>query len=65
MDCASIVNSNLYTVWDYLSANYEICFPGMIKDFRHLLVDSDRRHEWLDEYKNIEIKVNTDGWMNE
>ncbi len=55
MDCASIVNSNLDTVWDYLSANYEICFPGMIKDFRHLLVDSDRRHEWLDEYKLMPV----------
>ena len=51
IDCACIVNQDLTTVWDYLSHNYELCFPGTIKDFRHQIVKQDKRHEFLEEYK--------------
>ena len=51
IDCACIVNQDLTSVWNYLSHNYELCFPGTIKDFRHQIVKEDKRHEFLEEYK--------------
>lgn len=55
IDCASIVNQNLDTMWDYLGASYNLCFPGVIKDFRHNIVENDFRNEWLAEYNIQEL----------
>ena len=50
VDCASLVLQDMTTIWDYL-VDYDICFPGTIKDFKGNTVTEDPRYAWLEEYK--------------
>jgi len=48
MDCASLVTQDLETIWEYLTVNYDMCFPGTVKDFRHTAVTTE---SFISEYK--------------
>lgn len=60
IDCASIVNTNLDTIWDYCENSYDLVFPGTIKDFKHTTIKHDARKEWYNKFKLTSVYT---GWF--
>jgi hypothetical protein len=55
LDCRTLVQANLDSVWEYLTDHHDVCFPSQVSDFRLEPVRTHYLSEVLQEYNMQEI----------
>lgn len=55
LDCRTLVQANLDSVWEYLTDHHDICFPSQVTDFRLEPVRKHYLREVFEEHRMKEI----------